>query len=39
MNLVINGKDTNISDVLTISELPARENVQMPDMVPVELNW
>ena len=38
MNLVINGKETNISDSLTVSQLLARENVQMPDMVSVELN-
>ena len=38
MNLVINGKETNISDSLTVSRLLARENVQMPDMVSVELN-
>ena len=38
MNLVINGKDTNINDGLTVNELLAKENVQMPDMVSVELN-
>ena len=38
MNLVINGKETNINDGLTVNELLAQENVQMPDMVSVELN-
>jgi sulfur carrier protein len=38
MNLVINGKETNIIDELTVSELLVQENVQMPDMVSVELN-
>ena len=38
MNLVINGKETNINDVLTVNQLLARENVQMPDMVSVEVN-
>ena len=38
MNLVINGKETNITDELTVSELLVQENVQMPDMVSVELN-
>ena len=38
MNLVINGKETNINDDLTVNQLLAQENVQMPDMVSVELN-
>ncbi len=38
MNLVINGKETNIADGLTVNQLLAQENVQMPDMVSVELN-
>jgi sulfur carrier protein len=38
MNLIINGKETNINDDLTVSELLIKENVQMPDMVSVELN-
>ena len=38
MNLVINGKETNITGGLTVSELLVQENVQMPDMVSVELN-
>jgi sulfur carrier protein len=38
MNLVINGKETNITDGLTVSQLLVQENVKMPDMVSVELN-
>ena len=38
MNLVINGKETNINEGLTVNQLLAQENVQMPDMVSVELN-
>ena len=38
MNLVINGKETKITDGLTVNQLLAQENVQMPDMVSVELN-
>ncbi len=38
MNLVINGKETNITEGLTVNQLLAQENVQMPDMVSVELN-
>ena len=38
MNLIINGKETNITEGLTVSELLIKENVQMPDMVSVELN-
>lgn len=38
MNLVINGKETNMTDGLTVTELLVQENIQMPDMVSVELN-
>ena len=38
MNLVINGKEININDGLTVNQLLAQKNVQMPDMVSVELN-
>ncbi len=38
MNLVVNGKETNITDGLTVSQLLVQENVKMPDMVSVELN-
>jgi sulfur carrier protein len=38
MNLAVNGKETNIPDGLTISELLVEENVKMPQMVSVELN-
>ena len=38
MNLVVNGKETNITDGLTISDLLVEENVKMPQMISVELN-
>jgi sulfur carrier protein len=38
MNLVVNGKETNITDSLTVSQLLVQEKVKMPDMVSVELN-
>jgi sulfur carrier protein len=38
MNLVVNGKTTNISDGVTVSQLLVQEKVKMPQMVSVELN-
>ncbi|UCE49100.1 MAG: sulfur carrier protein ThiS [Phycisphaerales bacterium] len=38
MNLVVNGKNTNMNGALTVSELLAKEDVKMPQMVSVELN-
>ena len=38
MNLLVNGKNTDITDALTVSELLTREDVKMPQMVSVELN-
>jgi len=38
MSLVVNGKETNITDGLTVSQLLVQENVKMPNMVSVELN-
>lgn len=38
MNLVVNGKDTDIRNSLTVSELLVQEDVKMPQMVSVELN-
>jgi len=38
MNLVVNGKGTNVQNGLTIGELLVEENVKMPQMVSVELN-
>ena len=38
MNIVVNGKNTDTSDGLTVSELLTKENVKMPEMVSVELN-
>jgi sulfur carrier protein len=38
MNLAVNGKQTNVTEGLTIGELLIKENVKMPEMVSVELN-
>ncbi len=38
MNLVVNGKNTDITDSVTVNELLVREEVKMPQMVSVELN-
>ncbi|MFH1715712.1 MAG: sulfur carrier protein ThiS [Planctomycetota bacterium] len=38
MNIVVNGKNTDTTDGLTVSELLTKENVKMPEMVSVELN-
>jgi len=38
MNLIVNGKNTDITDALTVSELLTKEDVEMPEMVSVELN-
>jgi sulfur carrier protein len=38
MNLLVNGKETNITECLTVSQLLVQENVKMPNMVSVELN-
>ena len=38
MKLIVNGKETDISDNLNVSQLLAEQNVKMPDMVSVELN-
>jgi sulfur carrier protein len=38
MNLVVNGKNTDITDSLTVTELLTKEDVKMPQMVSVELN-
>jgi sulfur carrier protein len=38
MNLLVNGKETNVTGGLTVSKLLVRENVKMPNMVSVELN-
>ena len=38
MNLVVNGKETNITDGLIVNELLIQENVKMPNMLLVELN-
>jgi sulfur carrier protein len=38
MNVVINGKEANCSDSLTVSELLVEQSVKMPEMVSVEIN-
>ena len=38
MNLIVNGKNTDITDSLTVTELLTKEDVKMPQMVSVELN-
>ncbi len=38
MNLLVNGKNTDITDTLTVSELLSSQDVKMPQMVSVELN-
>ncbi len=38
MNLVVNGKNTDMTDTLTVGELLVKEDVKMPQMVSVELN-
>ncbi len=38
MKLVINGKDVQSKDNLSITELLAEQEVKMPDMVSVEIN-
>lgn len=38
MKIVVNGKQVNCSDGLTVSELLVKQKVKMPDMVSVELN-
>jgi len=38
MNIVVNGKNTDTADGLTVSRLLIEENVKMPEMVSVELN-
>jgi len=38
MKLVVNGKETDVTDGLTVSQLLIEQEVKMPDMVSVELN-
>ncbi len=38
MKLVVNGKESDFVDGLTVNELLSEQNVKMPDMVSVELN-
>jgi len=38
MKVIVNGKESDFVDGLTVSELLSEQNVKMPDMVSVELN-
>ncbi len=38
MKLVVNGKESEFSTELTVSELLVSQNVKMPEMVSVEIN-
>ncbi|MFB0556011.1 MAG: sulfur carrier protein ThiS [Phycisphaerae bacterium] len=38
MKLIVNGKESDFADSLTVSKLLVEQKVKMPDMVSVELN-
>ncbi len=38
MKLIVNGKESDFVDSMTVSKLLVEQNVKMPDMVSVELN-
>ena len=38
MKLIVNGKEGNLSEGLTINQLLIEQEVKMPEMVSVELN-
>ncbi len=38
MELIVNGKESNLAECLTISQLLIEQEVKMPEMVSVELN-
>jgi sulfur carrier protein len=38
MKLTINGKDSDVADGLTVSQILTEQDVKMPEMVSVELN-
>ena len=38
MKVIVNDKESDFVDGLTVSELLSEQNVKMPDMVSVELN-
>ncbi len=38
MKLILNGKEDNLAESLTISQLLIEQEVKMPEMVSVELN-
>ncbi len=38
MKIIVNGKETNFGEDLTVKQLLAEQKVKMPEMVSVELN-
>ncbi len=38
MKLIVNGKDADVRDALTVTDLLVDQGVKMPEMVSVELN-
>ncbi len=38
MKLTVNGKDADVPDALTVTDLLIAQSVKMPEMVSVELN-
>ena len=38
MKLIVNGKEDNLAEGLTVSQLLVEQKVKMPEMVSVELN-
>jgi len=38
MKLIVNGKEDNLAEGLTVSQLLIEQKVKMPEMVSVELN-
>ncbi|MFH1615969.1 MAG: sulfur carrier protein ThiS [Planctomycetota bacterium] len=38
MKLIVNGKEIDLAEGLTMSQLLVEQNVKMPEMVSVELN-
>ena len=38
MKLIMNGKEYNLAEALTVNQLLVEQNIKMPQMVSVELN-
>ena len=38
MKLIVNGKDNDVAEGLTVSQVLSEQDVKMPEMVSVELN-